>query len=103
LHVTRAAGVDRSRSTFIRIPVFQFIPISAALLLIQNCFYDRIVIVFKRPELDFVLGVVRNNKDTAAAKECEVLERVRNWFRFSKDRDGGREERRKKKEAVQGP
>ncbi|XP_039297659.1 uncharacterized protein LOC120354481 [Nilaparvata lugens] len=46
---------------------------------------------------DIIFRVVRNNKQTESGSEFDIIEKAKSWFRFAKDRDGGREERRKSK------
>lgn len=43
-------------------------------------------------------GAVRQNKYTAYAKDDEIRDTITSWFRYTKDRDGGREARRKSEE-----
>ncbi|KAG8233355.1 hypothetical protein J437_LFUL005816 [Ladona fulva] len=46
--------------------------------------------------MKIVKGAVRRNKQTEGATDDEITTCISNWFRFTKDRDGGREMRRNK-------
>lgn len=50
------------------------------------------------------LAAVRKNRLCASATDAEIASVAKDWFRFAKDREGGRkkrEERKKRKEAIQ--
>ncbi|XP_063390515.1 uncharacterized protein LOC134676163 isoform X5 [Cydia fagiglandana] len=43
---------------------------------------------------EVIINAVRRNKLSENAKDIEITKALTNWFRFAKDRDGGRENRR---------
>lgn len=43
---------------------------------------------------DYITGAVRRNKVAEKASNAEITDVITSWFRFAKDRDGGREQRR---------
>ncbi|XP_039284146.1 uncharacterized protein LOC111052364 isoform X2 [Nilaparvata lugens] len=47
--------------------------------------------------MKLIPGAVRKQKNLSSATDDEINTNIANWFRFSKDRNGGREQRRKDK------
>jgi hypothetical protein len=43
------------------------------------------------------IGAMRRNYPTATSTEAEIESVCKDWFRFAKDRNGGRKEREKKR------
>ena len=51
---------------------------------------------------EFFVGAVRKNKLTTSATDNEIDTIMKDWFRYAKDREGGRKKRALAKERREG-
>lgn len=61
------------------------------------CFWSQLLTMFL-----FFSGAVRLNACTSHATDYDIENTIKNWFRFCKDRDGGRESCRMSQENGNG-
>lgn len=69
-----------------------------AKVLVNYCKYQNTFISL-RTFIYFLIfkGSVRKNRFTSTATDAEIEQIAKDWFRFAKDRHGGRKERERKK------